>query len=127
MLDELKEEKNSVDSERLVYIKFDGTIFDFNVFKSSLDFASNIYNGKISLKKAKNSQYKMLKLLNGLKDYNPTNPDKIKYKEETLINPKKLYKNKNNVIKAFEDGVFPFKDGFKKKSQTCLIKHCQIG
>ena len=70
----------------------------------------------------------MLKLLNGLKDYNPTNPDKIKYKEETLINGKKLYKNRNNVIKAFEEGVFPFKDGFKKKkSQICLIKHYQIG
>ena len=69
----------------------------------------------------------MLKLLNGLKDYNPTNPDKIKYKEETLINAKKLYKSKNNVIRAFEVGVFLFKDGFQKKSQMCLIKHYQIG
>ena len=60
----------------------------------------------------------MLKLLNGLKDYNPTNPDKIKYKEKTLINGKKLYKNRNNVIKAFEEGVFSFKDGFQKKKKS---------
>ena len=67
LLDELKEEKNSIDSKRLVCVKSDGTIFNFNVFKSSLDFASDIYNGKISLEKTKNSQYKMFELLNDLK------------------------------------------------------------
>ena len=46
----------------------------------TLDFASEIYNGKISLEKAKNSQYKMFELLNDLKDYNPTRLDKIKSK-----------------------------------------------
>ena len=63
LLDELKEKKNSIDSERLVCVKSDGTIFNFNIFKNSLDFASDIYNGKISLEKAKNSQYKMFELL----------------------------------------------------------------
>ena len=37
-------------------------------YKSSLDFTSNIYNGKISLEKAKISQYRMFQLLNDLKD-----------------------------------------------------------
>ena len=83
LLDELKEGKNSIDSNRLV-VKSDGTIFNFNIFKSSLDFPSHVYNDKISLQKAKNSQYKMFVLLNNLKDYNPTNVDKIKSKEETL-------------------------------------------
>ena len=58
-LDELKEEKNSIDSKILVCVKSDGTIFNFNVLKISLDFASDIYNRKISIEKAKNSQYKM--------------------------------------------------------------------
>ena len=26
-----------------------------------------------------------------------------------------MYNNRDNVIKAFENGVFPFKDGFQKK------------
>ena len=39
LLDELKEEKNSTDSKRLVCVKSDGTIFNFHVFKSLLDFA----------------------------------------------------------------------------------------
>ena len=56
LLDKLKEEKNSIDSKRLVCVKSDGTIFNFNVFKSSSDFASDIYNSKISLEKGKNSQ-----------------------------------------------------------------------
>ena len=89
LLDELKEEKNSIDSNRLVCVKSDGTVFNFNVFKSSLDFASGIYNGKISLEKAKNSQYKMFELLNNLKEYNPKKLDKIKSREETLNDAEK--------------------------------------
>ena len=53
LLDELKEEKNSIDSKRLVCVKSDGTIFNFNILKSSLDFASDIYNGQISLIRSK--------------------------------------------------------------------------
>ena len=53
LFDELKEEKNSTDSKGLVCVKSDRTIFNFNAFKSSLDFASDIYDGKISLEKTK--------------------------------------------------------------------------
>ena len=58
--------------------------FSTYVFKSSLDFASDIYNGKIMLEEAKNYQYKMFKLLDDLKEYNPTRSDKVKTREETL-------------------------------------------
>ena len=57
----------------------------------------------------------MFSLLNDSKENNPTNTKKIKPEKETLINAKKLYNNRDNVIKAFENGVFPFKDGFLKK------------
>ena len=96
LLDELKEEKNSIDSKRLVCVKSDGTIFNFNVFKSSLDFASDIYNGKILLEEAKNYQYKMFTLLDDLKKYNPTRLDKTKSREETLNDEEKLYNNRSN-------------------------------
>ena len=115
LLDELGEEKNSIDFERLVCVKSDGTIFNFNVFKSSLDFASDIYNGKISLKGAKNSQDRMFEQLENLEKDDPKNLDKRDSRGETLINAKKLYNKRNNVIKAFENGFFPFKDGFQKK------------
>ena len=115
LLDELKEEKNDTASKRLVCVKADGTIFNFNIFKSSLDFPSDIYNGKILLEVAKNSQYKMFKVLDDLNEYNPTRLDKMKTRDKTLNDAEKLYKNKSNVIKAFESGVFPFNHGFQKE------------
>ena len=121
-LDELKEEKNSIDSKRLACVKSDGTIFNINVFKNSLDFASSIYDGKITLKEAKNDQYQMLRQLKVLEKYDSKNLDKINSKKETLINAKKLYNNRDNVIKAFESRVFPFKDGFRKKESDMSDK-----
>ena len=115
MLDEVKEEKNSTDFKRLVCLKSDGTILNFNVFKCSLDFASDIYNGKISLEKAKKSQNKMLQLLDHLKKYNSTKLGNIKSREKTLNDVENLYKNKSNVIKTFENGVFSCNYGFQKE------------
>ena len=40
LLDDLKEEKNTIDLEKLVRAKFDGTIFNFSTFKNSLDLPS---------------------------------------------------------------------------------------
>ena len=57
----------------------------------------------------------MFGLLNDLKKYESKNLKKIKSKEETLTNTGKLYNNRDNVIKTFENKVFPFSDGLKKK------------
>ena len=57
----------------------------------------------------------MLKQLKVLEKYYPKNPDKINSRKETLINAEQLYSNRGDVIKAFENGVFPFRDGFQKK------------
>ena len=57
----------------------------------------------------------MFGLLNDFKKYEPKKLKKIKSKEEAPTNTEKLYNNRGNVIKAFENGVFPFSDGFKKK------------
>ena len=45
-----KKEKNGFDSEKFVYVKTDGTIFNFDKFKNSLDLASDIYRNKSLLK-----------------------------------------------------------------------------
>ena len=54
----------------------------------------------------------MFCLLNDLKEYNPKKLEKVKSRDETLINAERMYNNRNNIIK---DGVFPFKDRFQKK------------
>ena len=57
----------------------------------------------------------MFKLLDDLKEYNPTRLDKIKSREETLNDGEQLYKNKSNVIMAFKNEVFPFNYRFHKE------------
>ena len=71
MLNKIKEKENDIDPEKLVCTKSDGKIFNFNTFKSSLKFASSIYNGKITLEEAKEDQYEMFKQLKDLKKYDP--------------------------------------------------------
>ena len=54
----------------------------------------------------------MFRLLNNFKKYESKRLKKIKSKEEALTKAEKLYNNRDNVIKAFENRVFSFKDGF---------------
>ena len=88
----IEEEKNNIDPEKFVCIKTDGTIFNFNKFKNSLDLASNIYRDKNLLKDAENKQSYIKILLSKLRNYNPTKPKKIKAKKETLIAAEKIAK-----------------------------------
>ena len=114
-MNEIKEEEIDIDPEKLVCTKSDGKIFNFNTFKLSFKFASSIYDRKITLEEAKMDQNKMLKQLKDLEKYDPKNRDKMNSRKETLINAEELDNNKDNVIEAFENRVFPFKDGFRKK------------
>ena len=56
LFEKIKKEKNDIDSEKLVCVKTDGTISNFNEFKSSLALASNIYRKKSLLKDAENKK-----------------------------------------------------------------------
>ena len=40
LFEKIKKEKNDIDPEKFVCVKTDGTIFNFNKFKNSLDLAS---------------------------------------------------------------------------------------
>ena len=115
MLEKIEKEKNDIDSEKFVCVKTDGTIFNFNEFKNSLDLASNIYRKKSSLNDAKNKQNEIKILLNKLRKYCPTNLKKIKAKEQTLSTTEKLLNNRQEVIDAFKTGIFPYIDGFQIK------------
>ena len=110
-MDELRGERDLIGNEKLDCGKTDGTIFDFTVFKDPISFASVIFH-KGSTDDAKDAQNEMLAMMNDLKKYNSENVNKIKSGEETLVNAEMLYIARNKVINAFEDGVFPYKDGF---------------
>ena len=73
--------------------------------------ASNIYRNKSLLKDAESKQHK-IKILNKLRNYNPTKSKNIKAKKETLSAAEKLLNNRQEVIDAFKTGIFPYIDGF---------------
>ena len=86
LFEKIKKEKSDIDPEKYVCgTIFDGTIFNCNKFKSSLDLASNIYGDKNLRKDAENEQHNTKILLNKLRNYNPTKPKKIEAIKETLI------------------------------------------
>ena len=119
LFETIKKEKNDIDPEKIFCVKTDGTIFfNFNKFENSIDLASNIYRDKNLLKDAENKQSYIKILLNKLRNYNPTKPKKIKAKKETLIAAEKLLNNRQEVIDALKTGIFPYKDGFKKKEES---------
>lgn len=92
-----------------------GNFFNFNTCKGSLDFASDIQNGKISLKDSKNKQYKKF-------DYNLTDSEKIKSKTETINAAEKLYENRNKTVADFENGVLPLNHKLQKEKQNMSDK-----
>ena len=76
LLEKITKERNDIDPEKCICVKTDGTIFNFNKFKTSLDLASNIYRNMNLLKDAENRQHDLKILLNKVRNYNPTKPKK---------------------------------------------------
>ena len=122
-LRKLKKQRNDIDPEKCVCVKTDGTIFNFNKVKTSLDLASNIYRKKSLLKDAENEQRKIKILLNKLRKHNPTKLIKINAKEETLIAAEKLLNNRQEVIDVFKTSIFPYIDGFQIKEESEELEH----
>ena len=88
-----------------------------------LNFLSDIYNGKISLKQAEFKQKKLEKKIEELKFYYI--PKNKKEKEETdglLMQPNDLLEYRGRIIKAFKDGTFLSK--YLKNQMMVLIIMC---
>ena len=118
LFEKIKKEKNDIDPQKCVFVKTDGSIFNFNKFKNSIDLTWNIYRDKNLLKDGQSKQYDIKILLNKLRNYNPTKPKKIKAKKETLSAAEKLLINRQEVIDAFKTGIFLYIDGFQIKKES---------
>ena len=74
-------------------------------------------------KKTKDNQIELKILINKLnKNYNPKNKIKTEEKRGTLKSAEKLFFIREEIIRAFKRGIFPYIDGFKieKKSDEEL-------
>ena len=73
-----------------------------------------MFNDKTSIEDALEEQVKMEKLLMSLEKYDPSN-DYKKKRKEVLENAEDLLETRNKIIRAFEDGIFPFTKDVQKK------------
>ena len=113
-LRKLKKKKNDIDPEKFVCVKTDGTVFNFNKYKNSIDLVLRIYTNNNLLKDAENEQYDIKILLNKLKKIKK----KIKARRETLSATEKLLNNRQENIDSFKTGIFPYIDRFPTKEES---------
>ena len=118
-MNELREEQDFINFEKLSFVGANKKYFDFRVFKDPIKFASVIYD-KVSLKDANDTQKEMLAKLDDFEEYSPRKPETVEEKIQLLVSAYRLYNTRNEVIKAFEDGVFLLKDGFQEKELDVL-------
>ena len=67
-------------------------------------------------------------MLSSLNNYNPQNKNKIKNKEETLDNAKRIFYERETIINAFHNGIFPLpsqKWSEKKTDKESDTKSCE--
>ena len=55
-MDEIEDASNETDYNKLLFISSNKEKFNFNTFSTPLNFLLGIFNGKITLKKAKSNQ-----------------------------------------------------------------------
>ena len=120
LTDNIKVMDNWFETAQRICTKTDGkTEYNFNKFKLPLKFASKMYRHDITLQKAEDDQKMLKMLINKLNnDYNPRNETKIKEKDGTINSAKKLFSIRENIIRAFKKGIFPYIDGFQVEIET---------
>ena len=102
LMDELEDANNDIGYNKLLYIG-DKEKFNFNIFRY---FLLDIFNGKITFKKAEINQRELNEKIKELKyNYKPKNETEKEEINEVLIHVNMLeYLDK--IIEAFRDGTF---------------------
>ena len=109
-----------LDTAQLVYTKTDGkTKYDFSNCTFPSKFAFKIYNKDFTLQEAEDNLQELKILINKLNNnYNPKNKIKIEEKVNALKSARKLFSIREEIIRAFKKGVFPYIDGFQVEKES---------
>ena len=106
-MDEIKDTDNDIDNNKLLLIGSSKKKFDFNIFKMPLNFLSNIYNDKISLKETEVLQKDLEKKVEELKfGYRPENAEEKEEINRVLMQTNNILEYRNKITEAFKDGTF---------------------
>ena len=99
LMDEIEELNNDIDIHKLLFIGSNKEKFNFNTFMMPLNFLSDIYNGKISLKEAEFKQRDLEKIIYELQfNYTPKNKREKEEVDGVLMQAKDLVKYRNKLL-----------------------------
>ena len=108
MIDEIEEVNNDIDKHKLFFIGNNKAKFNFDAFRMPLNFLSDIYNGKISLKEAKLKQKDLEKEIENLQFYYiPKNKEEKDHKSQVLMQANDLLEYREKNIDEFKDTFSP--------------------
>ena len=119
-MNEIKRIDDWLDTAQLICTNTDGkTKYEFNNFTFSSKFTSKTYRHDLMLQEAEDDQQELEILINKLNNnYNPKNQTKIKEKDDALKSARKLFSIREEIIRAFKKGVFPYIDGFQVEKES---------
>ena len=119
-MNEIKRIDDWLDTAQLICTNTDGkTKYEFNNFTFSSKFTSKMYRHDLMLQDAEDDQQELEILINKLNNnYNPKNQTKIKEKDDALKSARKLFSIREEIIRAFKKGVFPYIDGFQVEKES---------
>ena len=119
-MNEIKRIDDWLDTAQLICTNTDGkTKYEFNNFTFSSKFTSKMYRRDLMLQEAEDGQQELEILINKLNNnYNPKNQTKIKEKDDALKSARKLFSIREEIIRAFKKGVFPYIDGFQVEKES---------
>ena len=99
LMDEIENGDDDIDDYKLLFIGSNKENFNFYSFDMPLNFLSNIYNGKISLKEAEFKQRDLEKIIYELQfNYTPKNKREKEEVDGVLMQAKDLVKYRNKLL-----------------------------
>ena len=107
LMDEIKEDDDDIDINKLPCIGSKEEKFNFNTFRIPLNFLQDIYKEKISLKEAEFKQRGLeIKIRDLQFGYTPKNKKEKEEKNQVLMHANELLESRNKIFKAFKDDIF---------------------
>ena len=119
-MNEIKRIDDWLDTAQRICTNTDGkTKYEFNNFTFTSKFTSKMYRHDLMLQEAEDDQQELEILINKLNNNcNPKNQTKIKEKDDVLKSARKLFSIREEIIRAFKKGVFPYKDRFQVEKES---------
>ena len=106
-MNEIEDADDDLDNNNLSFIGSNKKKFEFNTFKMPLNFLSDIYNGRVSLKEAEIKQKYLRNKIEELKfGYRPENVEEKEEIDKVLMHANDMLEYRDKIISAFNDDTF---------------------